>query len=78
MIDSNNMNYRGIHRKYVEGSSVYVVYHYGDVVKRGSKFYICKVKTTSGYIPEDADSGFEILSFYVDPSPNDSIDGGVF
>jgi hypothetical protein len=43
------MNYLGKHRKYVEGTSTYTVYVRGDVV------------TTSGYIPEDANSGFLII-----------------
>jgi hypothetical protein len=70
------MNYRGLHRKYLEGSSVYEVYRSGDVVKRGDKFYVCAVEETSGYLPEDMDSGFDIMSYFVDPSPNNIIDGG--
>jgi hypothetical protein len=72
------MNYRGLHRKYIEGSSQYTVYVYGDVVKRNGKFYVCKANQTSGYIPEDANSGFDVLSFYEDPSPNGPIDGGTY
>ena len=73
---STPMNYRGLHRKYQENSSEYVVYVYGDVVKRNGKFFVCAVEQTSGYIPEDTGSGFDVLSFYIDPSPNDFIDGG--
>jgi hypothetical protein len=72
------MNYRGLHRKYIEGSSEYTVYVYGDVVKRAGKFYVCSVSQTSGYIPEDANSGFDLLSFYEDPSPNGPVDGGTY
>lgn len=70
------MLYRGFHRKYVEGTSQYAVYVYGDVVKRDGKFYVCGITQTSGYLPEDTASGFDLLSYYIDPSPNDSIDGG--
>ena len=70
--------YRGLHRKYAEGSSEYVVYHYGDVVKRDTKFYVCDTETTSGYIPEDIGSGFTLMSLTVDPSPNDIINGGSY
>lgn len=72
------MNYRGFHRKYAEGTSQYAVYVYGDVVKRDGKFYVCGITQTSGYLPEEAVSGFDLLSYYVDPSPNDNIDGGQF
>ena len=72
------MNYRGFHRKYAEGTSQYAVYVYGDVVKRDGKFYVCGITQTSGYLPEDAASGFDLLSYYIDPSPNDNIDGGQF
>jgi hypothetical protein len=58
---SNPMNYRGQHRKYVEGTSQYEVYYYGDVVQRNSVSYVCKVESTKGYIPEEADSGFVVL-----------------
>jgi len=75
---ANPMDYKGEHRKYVEGSSDYVVYLYGDVVKKNGKYYVCKVVQTSGYSPEEEGSGFEVLSFYSDPSPNDVIDGGKF
>jgi len=54
------------------------VYVYGDVVKRNGKFYVCKADQTTGYIPEDANSGFDVLSFYEDPSPNGPIDGGTY
>ncbi len=70
------MNYRGSHRKYVLGSSVYEVYNRGDVVKRDGKFYICSVEQTSGLLPEENNSGFDLMSYFVDPSPNDFIDGG--
>jgi hypothetical protein len=65
-----NMNFRGFHRKYIEGTSKYEVYVYGDVVERNGKTYICTVPRTSGYVPEDAKSGFTLLAFYEDPSPN--------
>lgn len=70
------MNYRGQHRKYVQGSSVYETYNRGDVVKRNGKFYVCSTENTSGYLPEETDSGFDLMSYFVDPSPNDLIDGG--
>lgn len=52
------MNYRGKHRKYVEGSSEYAVYRYGDVVERGGVSYVCNVESTRGYLPEESNSGF--------------------
>jgi len=53
-----SMNYRGKHRKYVEGSSEYAVYTYGDVVERGGVSYVCNVESTKGYLPEELNSGF--------------------
>ena len=55
------MNYKGTHRKYVEGTSTYTVYVYGDVVERNGVSYVCNVEKTSGYMPEDANSGFLAL-----------------
>ena len=55
------MNYLGKHRKYVEGTSTYTVYVYGDVVERNGVSYVCNVETTSGYIPEDSNSGFLVI-----------------
>lgn len=55
------MNYRGKHRKYSSGSSEYAVYSYGDVVERNGVSYVCSVENTSGYIPEDTNSGFILL-----------------
>lgn len=72
------MNYKGIHKKYIQGTSEYVTYHYGDVVKRGDNFYVCGVTFTSGYLPEDSVSGFTLMSFSADPSPNTQIDGGTY
>lgn len=72
------MNYRGSHRKYMVGSSEYEVYGRGDVVKRDGKFYVCSVDRTSGYLPEETNSGFDLMSYFVDPSPNDKIDGGTY
>ena len=71
------MNYRGEHRKYEPGTSVYRVYSYGDVVSRDNKFWICGVTQSYGYLPNEVSSGFTMLSFTTDPSPNPSfIDGG--
>ena len=75
---TGGMNYRGVHRKYAEGSSEYVTYHYGDVVKRNTKFYVCDTDSTYGYVPEDVGSGFTLMSLTNDPSPNDLIDGGIY
>jgi hypothetical protein len=72
------MNYKGFHRKYTEGTSQYAVYVYGDVVKRDGEFYVCGITQTSGYLPEETASGFDLLSYYVDPSPNNNIDGGQY
>lgn len=55
------MNYKGKHRKYIEGTSEYAVYVFGDVVERNSISYVCGVTQTSGYIPEDPDSGFIVI-----------------
>ena len=70
------MNYRGTHRKYVEGTSTYTVYVYGDVVERNGVSYVCNVEKTSGYIPEDIGSGFLVLGDGV--GITDIIDGGMF
>ena len=37
------------------------MYVYGDVVERNGVSYVCNVEKTSGYIPEDANSGFLAL-----------------
>lgn len=71
-----DMRYRGEYRKYVEGSSTYAVYVYGDAVKRLGKTYVCSVATTEGIEPENANSGFDLVSLYDDPSPNNIINGG--
>jgi hypothetical protein len=55
------INYLGKHRKYVEGTSTYTVYVRGDIVERNGVSYVCDAKTTSGYIPEDANSGFLVI-----------------
>ena len=70
------MNYRGKHRKYVEGTSTYTVYVYGDVVERNGVSYVCNVETTSGYIPEDANSGFLVLGDGI--GLTGGIDGGSY
>ena len=70
------MNYLGKHRKYVEGTSTYTVYVYGDVVERNGVSYVCTVKTTSGYIPEDANSGFLVLGDGI--GLTGGIDGGSY
>ena len=70
------MNYRGAHRKYVEGTSTYTVYVYGDVVERNGVSYVCNVETTSGYIPEDANSGFLVLGDGI--GLTGGIDGGSY
>jgi hypothetical protein len=71
------MNYRGEHRKYEPGTSVYRVYRYGDVVSRDNKFWICGITQSYGYLPSETESGFSVMSLSVDPSPNPSqIDGG--
>lgn len=69
------MNYRGRHRKYVEGSSDYEVYVYGDVVERNGVSYVCNVAETSGYIPEDVGSGFVVLG---DRLGTTVIEGGTY
>jgi hypothetical protein len=70
------MNYLGKHRKYVEGTSTYTVYVYGDVVERNGVSYVCSVETTSGYIPEDANSGFLILGDGI--GLTGAVDGGSY
>ena len=50
--------YRGKHRKYVEGTSQYAIYQYGDIVSRNSIYYVCDVDHTYGKLPEDLTSGF--------------------
>lgn len=80
------MNYRGKHRKYLSGSSEYAVYSYGDVVERNGVSYVCSVENTSGYIPEDTNSGFILLgggtggsgtvNFSFSPTPPVSPDAG--
>lgn len=55
------MNYRGIYRKYIAGSSNYETYVYGDVVEKDGSSYICGVSKTFGYLPEDPVSGFRIM-----------------
>lgn len=51
-------NYRGNHRKYVEGTSEYAVYSYGDIVYRGGIYYVCDVPTSYGKLPNETESGF--------------------
>jgi hypothetical protein len=51
-------NYRGRHRKYVAGTSQFSVYFYGDIVSRNNIYYICDVERTSGFLPEEPQSGF--------------------
>jgi len=70
------MNYRGKHRKYVEGTSEYTVYVYGDVVERNGISYVCNVETTKGYIPEDTNSGFVVLGDGI--GTQDQVDGGSY
>lgn len=71
------MNFRGDHRKYEPGSSVYRVYNYGDVVTRDGYFWICGITQSYGYLPSESGSGFTLMSITNDPSPNPSyIDGG--
>jgi hypothetical protein len=74
------MNYRGKHRKYVEGSSEYAVYVYGDVVERDGISYVCNVDSTFGYIPEDTNSGFVVLGDGVGATGGvvGDIDGGLY
>jgi hypothetical protein len=55
------MNYRGEHRKYEPGTSVYRVYKYGDIVTRSGVSYICNVETSYGYLPSEEQSGFIVL-----------------
>jgi hypothetical protein len=69
------MNYRGTHRKYVEGSSEYAVYYYGDVVHRNGTSYVCSVESTKGYLPEQEESGFVALGDGFGGSP---LDGGSY
>lgn len=73
------MNYRGKHRKYVEGTSEYTVYLYGDVVERNGVSYVCSVEKTSGYTPEDANSGFSVLGDGVGVTGDvQNVDGGTY
>jgi len=71
------MNYRGDHRKYEPGTSVYRVYKYGDVVSKDGKYWVCGISLSYGYMPYESQSGFTAMSFSTDPSPNpNQIDGG--
>lgn len=72
---SNPMNYRGRHRKYVEGTSNYVVYYYGDVVERNGISYVCSVEKTQGYLPEEPNSGFTPIGDQLGATA-DGVDGG--
>jgi len=72
------MNYRGKYRKYIIGSSEYEIYKRGDVINRDGKFYICSFDETFGNLPENVNSGFDLMSYFIDPSPNDKIDGGTY
>lgn len=56
-----HMQYRGNHRKYIEGTSQYTEYHYGDVVRRNGVSYVCTVPRTLGYLPEESQSGFVVI-----------------
>lgn len=77
---SNPMDYRGRHRKYMEGSSQYEVYYYGDVVERNGVSYVCNVESTQGYIPEEPNSGFVALGDGVGLTSGivNDIDGGSY
>lgn len=72
------MTYRGTHRKYKEGSSEYEVYSFGDIVIRNGVSYVCNVPTTTGYIPEDAQSGFLVLGDGLGGETVGFIDGGSY
>jgi hypothetical protein len=78
-------NYRGKHRKYVAGTSQYAVYKYGDIVSRNGLYYVCDVETTSGYLPEDSQSGFLLMvggtgggtvNFAFSPTPPENANPG--
>ena len=71
------MNYRGLHRKYKEGTSEYEIYLYGDMVERDGKTYVCSVLKTFGYLPGETASGFDLVAFYEDPSPNTGLTGEI-
>lgn len=78
---SNPMDYRGKYRKFVEGTSNYVVYYYGDVVERNGVSYVCNLKSTQGYAPEEPNSGFVIIGDGVGggtAAPSDLLDGGSY
>jgi hypothetical protein len=75
---SNPMDYRGLHRKYVKGSSEYEVYYYGDVVDRNGVSYVCNVESTKGYLPEDPDSGFSAIGGASGAGVSGEIGGGSY
>jgi hypothetical protein len=76
---TNPMDYKGRHRKYVPGTSEYVVYYYGDLVERNGVSYVCAVPQTSGYLPEEAESGFMIVGDGVGAGATfGDIDGGTY
>ena len=50
--------YRGNHRKYVEGTSEYAMYSYGDIVYRSGVYYVCDEQTAFGKLPGETGSGF--------------------
>lgn len=76
---SNPMDYRGIHRKYIEGTSDYTVYYYGDVVERNGVTYVCNVLQTFGYLPEEPQSGFAVVGDGVGAGVTlGDIDGGTY
>jgi len=69
------VKYRGRHRKYIEGTSEYTVYVYGDVVERNGITYVCTAETTRGLLPEESGSGFTVIG---DGLGDDSVDGGSY
>ena len=80
MSDSRTgMDYKGRHRKYIEGTSDYVVCYYGDVVERNGISYVCAVPQTFGYLPEEAQSGFVVVGDGVGAGVTlGDIDGGTY
>lgn len=74
---TTGMNYKGLHRKYIEGSSEYAVYFYGDTVERDGKTYVCSVQKTFGYLPGETGSGFDLIAFSEDPSPFTGLSGEI-
>lgn len=72
------MNFLGQHRKYKEGTSEYAVYHYGDTVERDGRTYVCRVSTTFGYLPEETNSGFELIALSETAGLSGEIGGGTY